>query len=110
MKRSIKFYWKDLEKITYYEYIDELELALNGCESVLDLAFGSSSPIKHLPKTFHAVGCNMFAAAIEESKKEKGSLKFSPKTFWSIISTLTQLMVKNRPQWAFQILCVKDVT
>jgi hypothetical protein len=40
----------------------------------------------------------------------KGSLKFSPKTFWSIISTLTQQVVKNRPQWAFQILCVKDVT
>jgi len=36
----------------------------------LDLACGSSSPIKHLPKTFHGVGCDMFAAAIEESKKE----------------------------------------
>jgi hypothetical protein len=23
-----------------------------------------------LPKTFHGVGCDMFAAAIEESKKE----------------------------------------
>jgi hypothetical protein len=54
----------------YYEYIDELDLALTGCESVLDLACGSSSPIKHLPKTFHGVGCDMFAAAIEESKKE----------------------------------------
>ena len=215
MKRSIKFYWQNLKKITYYDYIDELEFALSGCESVLDLACGSSSPIKHLPKRFHAVGCDMFAAAIEESKKEgihdqyllvnaldldktfspksfdcvlaldliehlekeegfrlislmeeiakkrviiftpngllpqeefggnilqihksgwsveemrekgfrvigilgwkalrgtKGSLKFSPKTFWSIISTLTQQVVKNRPQWAFQILCVKDVT
>jgi SAM-dependent methyltransferase len=215
MKRSMKFYWENLKKITYYEYIDELELALAGCESILDLACGSSSPIRHLPKTFHAVGCDMFAAAVEESGKEgihdryllmnaleldkrfspksfdcvlaldliehlekdegfrllgmmekiakkkviiftpngflpqeefagnilqihksgwsveemrkkgfrviglmgwkslretKGSLKFSPKTFWSIISTLTQLVVKNRPRWAFQIFCVKELT
>ena len=215
MKRNIGFYWQNLKKITYYDFIDELELALNGCESVLDLACGSSSPIQHLPKKFHAVGCDTFAAAIEQSQKDgihdqylflnvldldkkfppksfdcvlaldliehlekeegfrlivmmekiakkkmiiltpngflpqqeygeniwqihksgwsveemrkkgfqvigilgwkalrgnKGSLKFSPKTFWSIISTLTQWVVKKKPEWAFQILCVKDLT
>ncbi len=215
MKRNIGFYWQNLKKITYYDFIDELELALNGCESVLDLACGSSSPIRHLPKKFHAVGCDAFASAIEKSRQagihdqyflmdvleldkyfppqsfdcvlaldfiehlekedglrfiammekvakrkvilltpngflpqqeyegnprqihqsgwsveemrgkgfrvigllgwkalrgDKGSLKFSPKTFWSIISTLTQWVVKKKPQWAFQILCLKDVS
>jgi SAM-dependent methyltransferase len=214
MKRSFGFYWRNLKKITYYGFIDELERALTGCESVLDIACGSSSPIKHLPKNFHAVGCDMFPEAIEKSRKvgihdqyfqmnvldldknfspksydcvlaldliehlekeeglrliammervarkrviiftpngflpqrefggnvwqvhksgwsvkemeergfrvigilgwkrlrgEKGSLRFSPKTFWSLISTATQCLVKYRPERAFQILCVKDL-
>ncbi len=40
---------------------------------------------------------------------KKGSLKFSPKTFWSLLSTLSQKWVRKRPGWAFQLLCVKEV-
>jgi SAM-dependent methyltransferase len=215
MKRSIGFYLKNHKKISHFDFIDELELALKGCESVLDIGCGSSSPIKHLPKKFYAVGCDSFPGAIEKSQKEgihdqyrlmnvldldknfppqsfdcvlaldliehlekeegvrliammektakkkvviftpngflpqqeyennlgqihksgwsveemkekgfrvkgimgwkalrgnKGSLKFSPKTFWAIISNLTQMVVKKNPEWAFQILCVKDLS
>ena len=214
MKRSLNFYRKNLKKIPYFDFIDELESALNGCESVLDLACGVSSPLRHVPKKFHATGCDLFLPAIEKSRDEgihdqyfqmnvldldkkfrprsfdgvmaldliehldkeegwrliammekiakkrvilltpngflrqeefggnvwqvhksgwsvgemrekgfkvigllgwkslrgdKGSLKFFPKTFFSIISSLTQIVVKRRPEWAFQILCVKDL-
>lgn len=35
------------------------------------------------------------------------STKFKPKFFWRIISDLTQLLVKNKPEYAAQLLCIK---
>jgi SAM-dependent methyltransferase len=39
---------------------------------------------------------------------ERATLRFSPKLFWEIISTLTQYIVRNHPEFAFEILCIKS--
>lgn len=214
MKRNIAFYWRNRRKLNFFELIDALEVALRGCDSVLDVACGSSSPLRYIPKKFYAVGCDLFAGAIEKSRSEgihdqyhqmdvlhldqkfppksfdgvvaldfiehlekkeglrfisllekiarkrvilltpngflrqeayggnihqvhrsgwtpdemqqqgfkviglfgwkalrgeKGGLRFSPKTLWSVVSALTQVAVRNRPHLAFQMLCVKDL-
>ena len=41
---------------------------------------------------------------------EQASIKLRPKLFWQIISDLTQLLTRNRPEKAFQILCVKTAS
>ncbi len=214
MKRNIGFYWRNRKKIPYYLFINELERALQGCESVLDLACGASSPLQHLTRNFFLVGCDRFKPALEKSRRagihdqyiqldvvdldgrfpaksfdcvlaldliehlekeegarliaamekiakrrviiftpngflpqgefsgnpwqvhrsgwsvtemkgkgfqvigvmgwkrlrgDKGGLKFSPKGFWSLISALTQVFIKRRPEQAFQILCSKEL-
>jgi hypothetical protein len=40
---------------------------------------------------------------------EKSVLKFRPVLFWKIVSDFTQLVVKRKPGWAFQILCTKNL-
>jgi len=40
---------------------------------------------------------------------ERASLRFSPKPFWLAVSDVTQLFVRNRPELAFHILCVKSI-
>ena len=40
---------------------------------------------------------------------DKAALKYRPKLFCLALSDLTQLIVRNRPEWAYQILCVRDV-
>jgi len=45
-------------------------------------------------------------------KPLKGELcvpRFHPRFFWQIISYLTQFLVRNRPEHAFQILCIKHL-
>jgi len=39
---------------------------------------------------------------------ECASIKFRPKTFWKVISDITELIVRNNPEKAFQILCIKS--
>ncbi|MGH8905612.1 MAG: class I SAM-dependent methyltransferase [Egibacteraceae bacterium] len=41
---------------------------------------------------------------------EYAEIVWWPQPFWTRISYLTQGWVESRPEWAFQILCVKDVT
>jgi SAM-dependent methyltransferase len=38
---------------------------------------------------------------------ERAILRFNPKLLWDIISTVTQYIVRNHPEFAFQILCIK---
>ncbi len=40
---------------------------------------------------------------------EYAELKYKPHRFWQLFSDITQLIVKNKPEMAFQILCYKDV-
>jgi SAM-dependent methyltransferase len=42
-------------------------------------------------------------------RKEKAEIRYKPKFFWRIISDITQIFVKNKPERAFQILCVKEI-
>jgi len=41
-------------------------------------------------------------------KSEYGAPRFWPKIFWFIVAEFTQLFVRNRPELAFHILCVKE--
>lgn len=48
---------------------------------------------------------------IHGSKKFRGDLgdiKFKPRFFWRLVSDISQLFVRNSPQKAFQILCIKN--
>ncbi|MDD3083395.1 MAG: methyltransferase domain-containing protein [Candidatus ainarchaeum sp.] len=38
---------------------------------------------------------------------EFAQIKYSPKTFWGLISNLSQKIFKNFPKYSFQILCIK---
>lgn len=40
---------------------------------------------------------------------EYSRIKYRPKLFWRVLSDFTQLFLKNRPDTAFQILCVKEL-
>lgn len=45
---------------------------------------------------------------IRPLRGEHGEIRYSPKPFWFLVSGLTQLAVKNHPDHAFQLFCVKD--
>lgn len=36
-------------------------------------------------------------------------IRWRPRRFWKAVSLLSQPLTRNRPRWAFQILCVKEV-
>jgi SAM-dependent methyltransferase len=40
---------------------------------------------------------------------ELAAVRYRPRKLWSLISRVTQLYVRDRPQHAFQILCVKEL-
>ena len=206
---SVKIHYRRI----FHDLPYELRQILKGCESVLDLGCGPSSPIRSLPRDFHSVGIDIYEKSVEESKRkcihneyfvmdtldieqkfqpnsfdcvlaidliehlekkdgvrliqlmekiakkkvviftpngflfqqerdgnlwqihrsgwtvqemrkmgyrvigmsgikflrgERASLKFSPRRVWVVISDLTQLFVRNRPDKAFQILCIKE--
>ena len=42
-------------------------------------------------------------------RTERARIRFKPAFFWRLVSDLTQLFVRRRPESAFQILCVKDL-
>lgn len=42
-------------------------------------------------------------------RKEYAAMRFWPKYFWLLVSHLTQIFTRNRPESAFQILCVKEL-
>ncbi|QQG40225.1 MAG: methyltransferase domain-containing protein [Candidatus Aenigmatarchaeota archaeon] len=41
---------------------------------------------------------------------ECARLRFWPSLFWLVVSDVTQLFVRNRPERAFEMVCVKDVS
>jgi predicted TPR repeat methyltransferase len=41
-------------------------------------------------------------------RKQHASIRFWPKYFWLVISDMTQLFVRNHPEKAFQLLCMKE--
>jgi predicted TPR repeat methyltransferase len=43
-------------------------------------------------------------------RTEKSELKFKPKMMWQLVSDVTQLMTYKYPKFAYQLLCVKDVS
>lgn len=42
-------------------------------------------------------------------RTEYANLRFRPKVLWGGVSYLSQFFVRNRPRYAFQLLCVKNI-
>lgn len=53
---------------------------------------------------FKVIGLNGWKAL-----RDNGRLKFWPERLWTKVSSLSQIFVRNHPDKAFQILCVKDL-
>ena len=53
---------------------------------------------------YHVIGINGW----KPLRKEYAAVRFQPKYFWLLVSHLTQIFVRNRPEHAFQILCIKE--
>ena len=53
---------------------------------------------------YHITGVNGWRPL----RSARGFMRFRPKHIWFLISELTQPFVKHHPEWAFQILCVKE--
>lgn len=58
-----------------------------------------------MKKGYKIIGIN----GLKSLRKEQAEIKFKPKFFWLVISALTQIFVKNNPEKAFQILCIKKI-
>lgn len=50
-------------------YVDELKRETKECQSLLDVGCGVDSPVQYLQKDMRRVGVDVFAPAIEESKR-----------------------------------------
>lgn len=50
-------------------YVDELKRETMGCQSLLDVGCGVDSPVQYLSRDMRRVGVDVFAPAIEESKR-----------------------------------------
>jgi len=72
-----------------------LEQELSGCERVLDLGCGESSPIKYCKNIKYSLGVEIFKPALEKSKAQKihteylnqkiEDINFTPKSFDAVI-------------------------
>jgi SAM-dependent methyltransferase len=54
---------------------------------------------------YRVIGVN----GIKFLRGEFGFIRYSPKYFWLRVSDITELFTYHFPQYAFQLLCVKDV-
>jgi len=59
-----------LSNDVYSYYFKSLEIALDNCESVLDVACGNNSPLMHCKKTFTSTGVDIFEPYLIESKEQ----------------------------------------
>lgn len=80
----------------YRAYIRDLTRHLRDCRSVLDVGCGARSPLRHVPKHFHAEGVDAFGPAIAAAQAEQihddyhrqsvTDLDFPPKSFDAVIA------------------------
>ena len=54
---------------------------------------------------YRIVGVN----GLKVLRGDRTKIKWWPESFWFRVSLLTQLLVRQRPRWAFQILCIKNL-
>lgn len=86
---------KGFYKKLFPQFYDYLKKELEGCETVLDLGCGRSSPLRYCPVTY-SVGVELFEPYLEESKKMKihneyiladiKKVEFKPKSFDCVIA------------------------
>ena len=64
------------------------------------------TPIEFRKRGYKVIGVNGF----KKLRGEKVTIKFKPKLLWLCLSVFSQIFVRNHPDMAFQILCVKAKT
>jgi hypothetical protein len=52
------------------DYPRELEKAVGGCKTLLDIGCGENSPVRHFSKKLHCVGVDAFGPSIRKSRAE----------------------------------------
>jgi len=62
---------KTINQKYFFIYNNYLKKATEGCDSILDVGCGESSPLKILGSEIRKVGIDAFKPSIEKSKKEK---------------------------------------
>jgi Methyltransferase domain len=65
----MKNFLRRVHNTIFPSYIEELKKASSTCESLLDVGCGVDSPVQYLPQSMYRVGVDVFAPAIETSKK-----------------------------------------
>lgn len=55
-------------------------------------------------KGYQVIGINGWKSL----RKEYAHIKYRPRILWRLFSDVTQFFVKNKPQKAFQLLCIKN--
>lgn len=71
MKKITRNLYRNYFLKAFPDYYAELEKAVGGCKSLLDVGCGKDSPIANFSKKIRSVGVDAFLPAIEESR-EKG--------------------------------------
>lgn len=104
-----EFIRKIYRKFLPNTYLEELGKELKDCKNVLDLGCGFKSPIMNFPKTFYAVGIDIYEPYIETSKKSgihdkyynmdilKAGENFKPESFDCVLAlgVIEHLSKKN---------------
>ncbi len=64
------------------------------------------TPEEMRPRGYHVIGINGW----KPLRGEYAAIRLHPRSFWTVISDLSQILVRNNPETAFQILCIKDIS
>jgi SAM-dependent methyltransferase len=69
---------------------------------------------KHLsgwtPRQMRSLGYHVIGIqGLKWLRGELAQIRWRPTRFWLLVSLLTQLFTTTRPDWAFRLLCIKDV-
>jgi hypothetical protein len=57
---------------------------------------------------FNKIGFTVIGISGIRFLYEGRAFKYKPTWFWAILSDITQIIVKNHPEYAFQLLCYKE--
>lgn len=62
------------------------------------------------PEEMEEMGFTVYGInGMKSLRGEYSGIRYKPKIFWRVVSDVTQLFLKSRPESAFQILCVKEL-
>ena len=122
-----KFYHSRILNYFFPTLVSCLKRELTGCESVLDLGCGPSSPLQYCVNIKYSVGVDAFRPYLDQAKKQKthsklihkkiSQIDFKPKSFDAIIflevlehlpEAEGEILLKKAEKWAKKIVIVSS--